>query len=150
MNHIPGGDDDLLSTASLPNRGIRMCMLDPETFTLSEPKKTFGNWVRQRTGIIPRQNVTGPCTNGCWVCTLPLCFLFYPLFALSIIFFNWQISLAVFGLRAITQFVMIYEGHMNKLREKICFHGGGCWISGCSFIIASLQLHYGKTEKSWN
>jgi hypothetical protein len=43
-------------------------------------------------------------------------FLVYPLLALSIIFFNWWIALAVYGLRLIIQSIVLYKG-MKKLNE---------------------------------
>ena len=48
INHVPGGDDDLFinKVATKDNTAI---VVDPDTFTLSEPKKTFGEWFRQKT-----------------------------------------------------------------------------------------------------
>src|ERR1700710_2222743 len=48
INHVPGGDDDLFinKVATKENTAI---VIDPDTFTLSEPKKTFSEWFRQKT-----------------------------------------------------------------------------------------------------
>ena len=48
VNHLPGGDDDLFinKVATRHNTNI---VIDPGTFTLSEPKKDFGEWLKQKT-----------------------------------------------------------------------------------------------------
>src|SRR5882762_7804843 len=46
INHLPGGDDDLFIN-KVANKGNTNIVIDPDTFTMSEPKKTFGEWFRQ-------------------------------------------------------------------------------------------------------
>lgn len=47
INHIPGGDDDLFVNKVANKHNTRIA-IDPDAITLSEPKKTFGNWIRQK------------------------------------------------------------------------------------------------------
>ena len=47
MNHVPGGDDDLFINL-VANKHNTNVVIDPEAFTLSEAKKTFGQWFRQK------------------------------------------------------------------------------------------------------
>jgi len=48
VNHLPGGDDDLFinKVANSHNTNI---VIDPGTFTVSEPKKNFGEWMKQKS-----------------------------------------------------------------------------------------------------
>jgi cellulose synthase/poly-beta-1,6-N-acetylglucosamine synthase-like glycosyltransferase len=43
INHLPGGDDDLFIN-KVANKDNTNIVLDPDTFTLSEPKNNFGEW----------------------------------------------------------------------------------------------------------
>jgi hypothetical protein len=52
-------------------------------------------------------------------------FLFWPLFVLSIIYYDWRIALGVFGIRLITQMIIYYKA-MDKLGEKDLF--GWFWL----------------------
>lgn len=149
MNHIPGGDDDLFINRISTKQNTRI-MLDPETFTLSEPKKTFGNWVRQKNRHYTTAKYYRPMHKWLLGMYTATHFLFYPLLALSIIFFNWQISLAVFALRAITQFV-IYMKAMNKLQEKDLLPWWwllDIWMFFYYCIFATAL--WKKPKKSWN
>src|SRR5690606_30643847 len=48
LNHVPGGDDDLFINKVANKRNTRV-VIDPGAFTLSHPKKSFGEWLRQKT-----------------------------------------------------------------------------------------------------
>lgn len=116
INHIPGGDDDLFihKVATKENTTI---VLDPETFTLSEAKKTFGDWVRQKE----RHYSTGKYYSGKFKFLLGLYsvsqFLYYPAFIAGLIFSFWPVVLAVFSIRFISQGIIQYKC-MQKLEEK--------------------------------
>lgn len=116
LNHIPGGDDDLFinKVATKENTNV---VLHPDAFTLSEPKKTLGDWIRQKN----RHYSTGKYYKGKHKFLLGLYafthFLLYPLFIASLIFFDWRIALGVFGLRFIVQGFVYYKS-MQKLQEK--------------------------------
>ena len=116
INHLPGGDDDLFINKVATASNVKV-VLDPEAFTLSEAEKTFGNWYRQKT----RHYTTGKYYRPIFRFLLGLYtisqFLYYPLFLLSLSVYNWQLTLAVFGLRFISQALINYRS-MNKLGEK--------------------------------
>jgi glycosyltransferase involved in cell wall biosynthesis len=115
INQIPSGDDDLFinQVANAHNTAI---VIDPETHTLSEPKRTWGDWMTQKYRHYTTASYYKPLHKfllGLYSLSL---FLVYPLLALSIIFFNWWIALAVYGLRLIIQSIVLYKG-MKKLNE---------------------------------
>jgi hypothetical protein len=92
-------------------------VIDHDAITLSEPKKNWKDWVRQKT----RHYSTGKFYKAKHRFLLGLYsithFLFYPLFIASIIFYDWRIVLGIFLARFITQGIIFYKG-MEKLNEK--------------------------------
>ena len=118
INHLPGGDDDLFinKVATKVNTAI---VVDPDTFTLSEPKKTFGEWFRQKTRHYTTAKYYKPVHKfllGSYSFTH---LLFYPLFIISL-FFSWRLALPVFGLRLLVQGYIYYKA-MKKLQEEDLF-----------------------------
>jgi hypothetical protein len=113
---LPGGDDDLFvnSAATKTNTAI---VLDKEAFTRSGPRETFGDWVRQKT----RHYSTGRYYKPIHRFILGLYsfshFLFYPLLVLSLLFYDWRFTLAVFGVRLLIQ-GFVYFRSMEKFDEK--------------------------------
>ncbi len=116
INQIPSGDDDLFinQVATKKNTAI---VIDHEAHTISEAKKRWSDWMRQKY----RHYTTGKYYKPVHKFLLGLysmsLFLIYPLLAVSIIFFNWWIALAVFGVRLIVQSIVFYKG-MKKLNES--------------------------------
>jgi glycosyltransferase involved in cell wall biosynthesis len=116
INQIPSGDDDLFinQVANAKNTAV---VIDPDAHTLSEPKRRWGDWMRQKY----RHYTTGKYYKPVHKFLLGLyslsLFLVYPLLALSIIFFNWWLALSVFGVRLIIQAVVFFNG-MKKLNES--------------------------------
>src|SRR6201991_4600350 len=47
INHVLSGDDDLFIN-KVANKDNISVVIDADAFTLSEPKKTFGDWIRQK------------------------------------------------------------------------------------------------------
>ena len=115
MNNLPGGDDDLFinKVATKTNTAI---VIDPDAFTLSTPKKTWADWLRQKR----RHYSTGKYYKGAHRFLLGMyagtLFLFYPLFILSLCFFDWRWTLIPFGIRFILQAVVL-KNAMQKLQE---------------------------------
>ena len=115
INNIPSGDDDLFinRVATKNNTAI---VLDPDAFTLSKPKQTWKDWKRQKE----RHYTTGKFYKTSHKFWLGLYtgsfFLFYPLLAASILFFDWRLSFIPFGIRFFTQ-AIILEKAMKKLKE---------------------------------
>ena len=116
INHLQSGDDDLFinKVATKTNTSI---VIHQDAHTLSEPKKTFKNWVRQKNRHYTTANFYYPKHKFLLGVYNGSLFLFYPLMILSIIFFNWWMALIVYGVRLIIQ-IPIYVKSMNKLNEK--------------------------------
>jgi cellulose synthase/poly-beta-1,6-N-acetylglucosamine synthase-like glycosyltransferase len=115
-NNIPSGDDDLFINMAATKRNTKI-NIDPETFTLSEPVTTWSQWMKQKN----RHYSTGRYYKPLHKFFLGLYsfthFLFFPLLVVSILFFSWQWTLVVFGIRFITQAIVYYPA-MKKLNEK--------------------------------
>ncbi len=115
-NTIAGGDDDLFikTAATTTNTKIN---IDADTFTISQPAKTFNQWLQQKR----RHYSTAKYYKALHKFLLGLYavshFLFYPLLAASIIFYGWQYALIVFGTRFIMQVIVFYYC-AKKLHEK--------------------------------
>ena len=116
INHLQSGDDDLFinKVATKTNTAI---VINPEAHTLSEPKKTFKNWIRQKNRHYTTAAFYKPKHKFLLGTYQSTSFLFYPLMALSIIFFNWWMALIVYSVRLIFQAIM-YSKSLNKLNEK--------------------------------
>ncbi|MCW3087060.1 MAG: glycosyltransferase [Sediminibacterium sp.] len=116
INQIPSGDDDLFinQVANAANTAI---VIDHQAHTLSEPKNSWGDWMTQKY----RHYTTSKYYRsghkfllGLYSLTL---FLVYPLLALSMVFFNWWIPLAVYAVRILVQGIIFFKG-MKKLNEE--------------------------------
>jgi glycosyltransferase involved in cell wall biosynthesis len=116
LNQVPGGDDDLFINRVATKKNTRV-VIDPDAFTLSEPKKNWIDWIRQKT----RHYATGKLYRGKHRFLLGLYslthILFYPLFVACLVLFNWRLVVVVFLLRFISQGIVFYKG-MEKLNEK--------------------------------
>lgn len=116
INHIPGGDDDLF-ICKVANANNTAIMIDKDTFTFSEPERTWKNWRKQKA----RHYTTGKYYPGKIKFLLGLyalsAFLVYPLLILTIIYYNWWLAIAVYILRMIL-LAIIWKGSMEKLDEK--------------------------------
>ncbi len=115
INQIPSGDDDLFinKVANATNTAI---VIDPEAHTVSEPKKRWSDWMTQKY----RHYTTGRYYKPLHKFLLGLysssLFWLYPLLAVSIIFYNWWLALAVFAVRLIIQAIVFFKS-MKKLNE---------------------------------
>ncbi len=115
INHLPGGDDDLF-IHKVANGANTRVVLDPEAFTLSEPKKKFGDWFRQKTRHFSTAKYYSFKIRFLLGGYSLSHFLYYPAFLLSLLLFHWQLSLGVFGLRFLTQAWISYKS-MKRLKE---------------------------------
>ncbi len=115
-NHIPSGDDDLFINR-VANRKNTALVLDKEAFTLSIPKKNWGDWWKQKQRHFSTAKYYKPGHRfllGMYAITH---FLFYPLFIWSLFVFDWRIVLAAFGLRFLIQGIIWFKS-MLLLNEK--------------------------------
>lgn len=115
-NHIPGGDDDLFINMAA-NRHNTAVVVHPDSFTLSRPKKTFGEWIRQKY----RHYSTARYYKSRHRSILALYsfshILFLPLFAACLVWGDWRVALGLFGLRFMAQAVIVTRS-MRKLGEN--------------------------------
>ncbi len=119
INHLPGGDDDLFINKVANKHNTRIA-IEEDTLTLSEPKKTLGNWIRQKNRHYSTARYYKPQHKFLLTVYNFSFFLFYPLFIVSLIFFDWKLALAVFALRFVSQAWIFYKS-MKKLQESDLF-----------------------------
>ena len=148
INQIPGGDDDLFVNM-VANKNNASIVIDKEAHTLSEPKTTWKEWMRQKE----RHYTTSKYYKQKHKFLLGLYsltnLLVYPLLILSIIFFNWWMALAVFALRVIVQ-AFIWHKTMHKLNEADLwkyFLLFDLWMIGYYFLFAPSL--WKKPKKNW-
>jgi glycosyltransferase involved in cell wall biosynthesis len=118
INHLPGGDDDLFinKVATRKNTAI---VIDPDTFTMSEPKKTFGEWFRQKSRHYSTAKYYKPQHKFLLGLYAVSQFLFYPLLLISL-FFDWRVALSLYGARLIVQGI-VFQKTMHRLGEDDLF-----------------------------
>jgi len=114
-NNLLSGDDDLFINMAATKTNTKI-NIDKDAFTLSESPRTWQEWVNQKN----RHYSTGKFYKPGHKFLLGLYslshFLFYPLLAVSLLFYNWQLALIVFGTRFLIQAVVLYRC-MKKLNE---------------------------------
>lgn len=116
INMIPSGDDDLFinKVATKFNTAI---MIDPASHTLSEPKKSWNDWMRQKYRHYTTSKYYQP-KHKFWLGLYSLTLgLQYPLFAASVALYIWWIALSVLGFKLIIQ-AIILKKTMKKLNEN--------------------------------
>jgi len=119
FNQIAGGDDDLFINRVATKKNTAV-VLDADAFTYSEPKTKWSTWRSQKARHYTASKYY-KSTHKFLLALFSLShFLFYPLFIVSILFFNWWMPLSVFGLRFLLQGI-IYFRCMDKLKEKDLF-----------------------------
>ena len=115
LNHIPSGDDDLFIN-KVAHKANTAIMIDPEAVTLSEPKKSFGDWIKQKKRHYTTAKYYKPIHKFLLGLYSVSQFLFYPAFIASLILFDWRIVLGVFAIRLISMYV-VFGKTFKKLNE---------------------------------
>jgi glycosyltransferase involved in cell wall biosynthesis len=149
INLIPSGDDDLFIN-QVANKKNTAIMIDPDTFTYSEARKRWNEWMVQKYRHYTTSRFYRPLHQfllGLYSTTL---FLYYPLLVLSTLFFDWKITLAVFGIRFIVQ-AIVYFKTMKKLKEQDLWP----WfllldIWNFFYYIFTLPAIWKAPRKNWN
>ncbi len=118
INNLPGGDDDLF-ISKVATKNNTAIVIDPETFTMSEPKKTFGEWHRQKTRHYSTARYYKPIHKFLLGLYSLSHVLFYPLLVASL-FYDWQLALGAYLLRLIVQGI-IFKKSMQRLGEDDLF-----------------------------
>lgn len=113
---IPSGDDDLFIN-QVAKKGNTAIMIDHEAHTISEPKKSWNEWMRQKY----RHYTTAKYYKQSHKLLLGLysfsLFWIWPLFVASILLHTWWIVLSVMSARIILQGIILYKTSV-KLNEK--------------------------------
>ncbi|MBC8034305.1 MAG: glycosyltransferase [Chitinophagaceae bacterium] len=148
INHIPGGDDDLfiskVSTAT--NTAV---VIDHDAITLSEPKTSFGDWIRQKNRHYTTGKYYKPLHKWLLGSYSASQFLFYPLFIASAVAFDWRFALIVFVIRMSVQAFYYYKA-MGKLNEKDLF--AWWWLMDMwmfFYYIIFVSALWKKPKKNW-
>lgn len=114
-NNIPGGDDDLFVNMAANKKNTKV-NLNPDSFTLSKPAKTWKQWITQKNrhySASKYYKLGHKFLLGVYSLSH---FFIYPLLILSCIFFNWKIALLAFGIRFVIQMI-IFSFALKKLNE---------------------------------
>jgi len=148
-NHVASGDDDLFinTAATKKNTAIN---IDKDTFTLSDPAKTWQQWIKQKSRHFSTSKYYKPKHKFLLGLYAFSHFVFFPLLIITAIFINWQLALLVFGIRFIVQQVILYPV-CKKLDEKdlypwILLFDIGMFFYYLVFAIAIIK----KPRAAWN
>ncbi len=149
INNIPGGDDDLFINKAATKNNVAI-VLDKEAATLSVPKKTYKSWFRQKKRHYSTARYYKPLHKFLLGLYSVSQFFLYPLLILSAIFYNWEISLILFGARFIIQALILFFS-MKKMNEKDLwpfFLFFDLWMFFYYIIFAPVL--WKKSQKGWN
>jgi len=114
--HIPSGDDDLFVNKAATRFNTRIAS-GPDSVTISEPKESLKEWIRQKRRHVSTAKyyrfstlfILGLTTFSqylFWISFIPLLFTIW-----------WQVAVALFALRLIMQLLVFFKA-MQKLGEK--------------------------------
>ncbi len=149
INQIPSGDDDLFIN-QVANKNNIAIVIDQEAHTLSEPKRTWTEWMNQKYRHYTTAKYYKPIHKfllGLYSFSL---FSVYPLFIISMIFYCWWLALAVFGLRLLVQAIVLYKA-MIKLNEKDLwpwFLAFDIWMP--FYFLFTLPAIWKKPQRNWS
>jgi len=116
INNIQSGDDDLFINKAATKNNTAV-VIDPDAITRSIPKTTWKAWLRQKSRHYTTAKFYKPKHKFLLGLYFATQFIFYPLLAASIIFYDWRFALPVFGLRLIIQAIVLYKS-MKKMGES--------------------------------
>ena len=119
INHIPGGDDDLFIN-KVANKHNTAIILDKDAHTLSEPKDNWGDWFRQKSRHYTTAKHYQPKYKFLLALYAISSFLVYPLTLLSIIFYNWWLTLIIYIVRLLLV-AFTWNKTMAKMNEADLF-----------------------------
>jgi glycosyltransferase involved in cell wall biosynthesis len=148
INHVLSGDDDLFIN-QVANKDNISVVIDPEAFTLSEPKTTFEEWVKQKNRHLSTGKYYKPKHKFLLGLYSVSHFLFYPMLIFGLIY-DWKISLGVFMLRFITQMIIWFKA-MQKFNEDDLFGWWwllDIWMFAYYFIFAAALWR--RPKKTWH
>lgn len=115
INHIPSGDDDLFINKAATGKNTAV-VIDPDAVTRSIPKTTWKGWLKQKSRHYTTAKFYKPKHKFLLGLYFTTQFLFYPLFILAAIFYDWRIVLGIFTIRLLLQ-AIIFHRTMKKMGE---------------------------------
>ncbi|MBL7739577.1 MAG: glycosyltransferase [Chitinophagaceae bacterium] len=116
INHIPSGDDDLFIN-KVANKKNTAVIIDPEAVTRSMPKRTWKEWMRQKSRHYTTAKFYKPVHKFLLGLYSTAQFLFYPLFIASLVFYDWKWALGLLTLKYLVQGYIWYKA-MANMEEK--------------------------------
>jgi len=125
-------------------------MIEPESHTLSEVKKTWREWMRQKYRHYTTSKYYKPKHKfllGLYALTLGL---LYPFFIASAVLYIWWIPVSILGFKLLVQGIILYKS-MKKLNESdlwpmyILFD---IWMF--FYYIISASALWRKPKQNWN
>ena len=118
-NNIPGGDDDLFINTAATRKNVKINTAK-ESFTLSEPPHSWAQWRKQKSRHYSTSKYYKPSHKlllGLYAFSQ---FIFYPTLLASALFYDWRLSLIIFGGQLIWQAIVLSKA-MKKLGENDLF-----------------------------
>jgi cellulose synthase/poly-beta-1,6-N-acetylglucosamine synthase-like glycosyltransferase len=119
-NHIFSGDDDLFVNANATSKNTAI-EIEPESFSISEPKKSFGQWQTQKIRHMSTATQY-KFKDKFRLFLIPFSgIVFYgTLIALLILQFDWRILLSLYGAVLLLKLPILWR-NTSRLREKDLF-----------------------------
>lgn len=115
--HIKSGDDDLFVNKNATNQNVNLSYFT-NSFTVSEPKKTFKEWIFQKRRHVSTASYYKPIHKFILGLFYSSQFLFWILALLLLITtYQWKIVLGIVFFRIVIQYVVI-GASAKKLDEK--------------------------------
>ena len=115
--HIKSGDDDLFINEIGNNKNTEICF-SKDSFTISEPKKTFKSWFQQKRRHISTATNYKPIHQFLLGLFFSSQFLFWILAIIVLLSaFKWQFVTILIAIRLIIQYIVIQRSAI-KLDEK--------------------------------
>ena len=150
INQIPSGDDDLFIN-QVANKHNTAIVIDPDAHTISEPKKTFNEWMNQKY----RHYTTSKYYKKSHSFLLALFavsqFLVYPVLIASLILTKeYLLVLSLWGIRTIIQGAIL-RSTMKKLNELDLwpwFIAFDIW--SIFYYLITLPSVWKAPHKTWN
>jgi hypothetical protein len=124
-------------------------VIDPDAITRSIPKTTWKGWLQQKARHYTTAKYYRPKHKFFLGLYFSSQFIFYPLLAASIIFYDWRFALGVFGLRLLVQGWIWYKS-MKKMGEQDLwpwFFFLDLWMFFYYLIFAPALVR--KPKKAW-
>jgi hypothetical protein len=116
-NHILSGDDDLFVNENATHTNVAV-ELDPQSFTYSEPKKSFGTWLTQKARHMSTARLYRSGHQAYLSVANGSLLGFYILLILLLILrYDWRLIVSLYLVSLFGRFPVIYNASL-RLKEK--------------------------------